>query len=246
MIDKRCKTVAEAVRDIKDGDTIMISGFGEVGNPTELIHALVDHAASKLTVINNNAGNGHVGLAALLENKQVRRIVCSFPRSTDSSVFTELYRSKEIELELVPQGTLAERIRAAGAGVGGFYTRTTVGTPLAANKETRSIGGIDWVLEYPLPADFAFVKCEFADVMGNLTYRKTARNFGPIMCTAARTTIVQCRKLQPVGEIDPEHIITPGLFVDRVVEVPNPVQESKLIADGVHYLAGRNGEAIRR
>ncbi len=240
MINKAVRSVADAVAGVKDGDSVMIGGFGEVGNPTELVHALIDHGARELTVINNNAGNGHVGLAALLENRQVRRIVCSFPRSTDSSVFTSLYRAGQIELELVPQGTLAERIRAAGAGIGGFYTQTTVATPLAEGKEVRELNGKNWVLEMPLQADFALVKCERADTAGNLVYRKTARNFGPIMCMAADTTVVQCRSLVEAGQIDPEHVVTAGIFVDRVVEIAQPVQESRLIADGVNYLTNHH------
>lgn len=237
MINKSVSSATAAVAGIEDGASVMIGGFGEVGNPTELVHALIDLGPRNLTVINNNAGNGRVGLAALLENKQVSRIVCSFPRSTDSSVFTALYRANEIELELVPQGTLAERIRAAGAGIGGFYTQTTVATPLADGKEVREFNGKSYVLETPLTADYALVKCEQADSVGNLLYRKTARNFGPIMCTAATTTIVQCRSLVATGSIDPEHVVTPGIFVDRVVEISSPVQESQLIAQGVHYLS---------
>lgn len=236
MIDKTTDTLREAVSVIGDGATVHISGFGESGNPTELVHALIDHGAKELTVVNNNAGNGNVGLAALLESGNVRKIVCSFPRSTASHVFDEMYRAGKLELEVVPQGTLAERIRAAGAGIGGFYTRTTIGTPLADGKERRIYEGQEYVLEDPLPADFALVKSELADRWGNLTYRMAARNFAPIMCMAAATTIVQARRIVPLGDIPPEGVITPGIFVDRVVEVAEPASERALIDSGVHYL----------
>jgi len=235
MIDKKVNTVAEAVTDIFDGATVMIGGFGEAGSPTELIHALIDQGTKNLTVINNNTGNGEVGLAALIGNGQVKKMICSYPRSSHSKVFPELYRDGRIELEIVPQGTLAERIRAGGAGIPAFYTATTVDTPLADGKEIRHIDGRDYVLEYGLKADFALIKSEKADYMGNLTYNKTARNFNPIMCTAANITIVQTRKLVAVGTIDPEVVVTPNVFVDRVVEVSNPVVESALIAEGVTY-----------
>lgn len=229
MIDKRVASLAQAVAGIGDGTVIHMSGFGEAGNPTELIHALIDQGARELTVVNNNAGNGHLGLAALLEAGRVRKIICSYPRSTHSEVFFELYRAGKIELELVPQGTLAERIRAAGAGIGAFYTPTTVGTPLAAGKEMRTFNGRDYVLEYPLRADFALVKAERADRWGNLTFRMAARNFAPLMCMAAETTIVQVRKFVELGEIDPEHVVTPGIFVDRIVEVANPISEMAVL-----------------
>ncbi len=235
MIDKSVQSVAEAVADIFDGATVMIGGFGEAGSPTELIHALIDQGAKNLTVINNNTGNGEVGLAALIGNHQVAKMICSYPRSSHSKVFPELYRAGEIELEIVPQGTLAERIRAGGAGVPAFYTATTVNTPLADGKEIRNIDGRDYVLEYGLKADFALIKSETADIMGNLTYNKTARNFNPIMCTAADVTIVQTRNLVSVGDINPEHVITPNIFVNRVIEVANPIVESQLIAAGVKY-----------
>ena len=235
MIDKRVNTAALAVADIFDGATIMIGGFGEAGSPMELIHALIDQGSKDLTVVNNNTGNGEVGLAALIGNNQVKKMICSYPRSSHSKVFPELYHEGKIELEIVPQGTLAERIRAGGAGIPAFYTATTVDTILAEGKETRNIDGRDYVLEFGLKADFALVKCELADCMGNLTYNKTARNFNPIMCTAAKTTIVQAHKLVEVGELDPEHVVTPSIFVDRVVEVSKPMVESKLIAAGIKY-----------
>lgn len=238
MIDKTVETLRDAVSVIHDGATVLISGFGESGNPTELVHALIDHGAKDLTVVNNNAGNGNVGLAALLASGNARKIVCSFPRSSASHVFDDMYRSGRLELEVVPQGTLAERIRAAGAGIGGFYTRTTIGTPLAEGKERRVYDGQEYVLEDPLPADFALVKAELADRWGNLTYRMAARNFGPIMCMAATTTIVQARSIVGLGEIPPEAVVTPGIFVDRVVEVPSPVSERDLIERGIDYLEG--------
>ena len=235
MIDKRCASVAQAVADISDGATGMIGGFGASGSPIELIHALIDHGAGNLTVVNNNTGNGEVGLAALIGNGQVRKMICSFPRSSQSRVFPELYKEGRIELELVPQGTLAERIRAAGAGIPAFFTPTTVGTILAEGKEVREFDGRPYVMEPWLKADFALVKCEMADLVGNLTYNKTARNFGPLMCMAAATTIVQAGKVVPAGAIDPEHVITPGIFVNRVVEVTDPVHEDLLIAAGRSY-----------
>lgn len=235
MIDKRIKTLAAAVADIYDGATIMIGGFGEAGSPIELIHALIDHGAKDLTVVNNNTGSGHVGLAALIENKQVRKMICSYPRTVGSKVFPELYRSGQIELELVPQGTLAERIRAGGAGVPAFYTATSVGTPLAEGKELRNFSGRDYVMEYGLTADFSLIKCQQADRYGNLTFNKTARNFAPIMAQAAKTTIVQAVEFVAAGGIDPEVVVTPGIFVDRVIEVANPAQESKLVAEGRIY-----------
>ena len=235
MINKLLPSAAEAVAGIFDGATVMISGFGEAGSPVELIHALVDQGARDLTVVSNNAGSGHVGLAALIENRQVRKIICSFPRTTISVVFPELYRKGEIELELVPQGTLAERIRAGGAGVPAFYTPTTVNTPLAKDKETRTFNGRDYVMEEAIKADFALVKCHAADRYGNLVYNKTARNFGPIMCMAAETTIVQARKLVEPGELDPECVVTPGIFVKHVIEISNPMDESKLVAEERRY-----------
>lgn len=235
MIDKRVSSVAAAVADIPDGAVVMIGGFGEAGSPIELIHALIDHGAKDLTVVNNNTGNGEVGLAALIGTGQVRKMICSYPRSSHSKVFPELYRAGKIELELVPQGTLAERIRAGGAGIPAFYTPTTIGTPLADGKEVREFGGREFVLEYGLKADFALVKCETADRLGNLTYNKTARNFSPVMCTAAEITIAQARRIVDAGAIDPECVVTPNVFVDRIVEVPHPLQESKLIAEGRRF-----------
>ena len=235
MIDKKYSSVVNAVADIPDGATVMIGGFGASGSPVELIHALIDQGAKDLTVINNNTGNGEVGLAALIGNGQVRKMICSFPRSSQSKVFPELYKQGRIELEIVPQGTLAERIRAAGAGIPAFYTPTTVGTILAEGKESREFDGRTYVMESWLKADFALIKCEVADPMGNLTYNKTARNFSPIMCMAAATTIVQTRNLVAAGEIDPEIVITPGVFVNRIVEVAQPVHEDTLIAAGRSY-----------
>jgi len=235
MINKIVSNAAEAVADIFDGATVMISGFGEAGSPVELIHALVDQGARNLTVVSNNAGSGHVGLAALIENRQVSKIICSFPRTSISVVFPELYRNGEIELELVPQGTLAERIRAGGSGIPAFYTCTSVDTELAENKEHRSFNDKEYVLENAIVADFALVKCQAADKYGNLIYNKTARNFGPVMCMAAKTTIVQARKIVELGEIDPECVVTPGIFVHRVVKVSNPADESKLVAEERRY-----------
>jgi len=220
MIDKRMHTVAEALAGVADGATVMIGGFGGAGQPGELIDALIEQGAKDLTIVNNNAGNGEAGLAALLQARRVRKIVCSFPRQADSQVFDGLYRAGQIELELVPQGNLAERIRAAGAGIGGFFTPTGYGTELAKGKETREIGGRMYVLESPLHADVALVKAERGDRWGNLTYRKTARNFGPIMAMAARLTVASVHELVELGELDPEHVVTPGIFVQRVVQVP--------------------------
>lgn len=217
MIDKTVASAAAAVADVPDGATVMIGGFGTAGQPAELIDALIAQGARDLTIINNNAGNGETGLAALLKAKRVRRIVCSFPRQADSQVFDALYRSGELELELVPQGNLAERIRAAGAGIGAFYTPTGYGTDLAAGKETRDIHGRSYVLEYPLHADFALIKALRGDRWGNLVYRMTARNFGPIMASAARITVAQVERIVPLGEIDPETVVTPGIYVQRVV-----------------------------
>lgn len=235
MINKLADSLADAVADIPDGATIMIGGFGEAGSPIELIHALIDRGSRNLTVISNNTGSGRVGLAALIAQRQVRKMICSYPRSANSTVFPELYRKGEIELELVPQGTLAERIRAGGAGIPAFYTPSAVGTLLAQDKETRLFHGRDYVLEAGLHADFALVKAECADRFGNLIFNKTARNFSPIMCTAARTTIVQVKSLVEPGEIDPEAIVTPGIFVHRLVVVPDPAQESQLIKEGRSY-----------
>ncbi|MFF8818216.1 3-oxoacid CoA-transferase subunit A [Leucobacter sp. NPDC015123] len=217
MINKTVPTIADAVAGIFDGATVMIGGFGRAGQPVELIDALIEQGAKDLTVVNNNAGNGDVGLAALLATGRVRKIVCSFPRQHDSWVFDGLYRSGELELELVPQGNLAERIRAAGAGVGAFYSPTAVGTELAEGRETREIGGRTYLLEYPIRADFALISGLSADRWGNVVYRETARNFGPIMAAAATVSIAQVDEIVPLGALDPEAIVTPGIFVDRVV-----------------------------
>jgi 3-oxoadipate CoA-transferase, alpha subunit len=235
MINKIIGSVKEAVADIFDGAIVMISGFGEAGSPIELIHALIDHGAKDLTVVSNNTGSGHVGLAALIANRQVRKMICSFPRTANSKVFPELYHNSEIELELVPQGTLAERIRAGGAGIPAFYTPASVNTPLAEGKETRVFNGQTYVMEYGIRADFSLVKCRTADRYGNLLYNKTARNFGPIMCTAANTSIVQAKEIVELGFIDPENVVTPGVFVKRVVHVANPADESKLVAEDRRY-----------
>ena len=235
MINKRAESLAAAVADIPDGATVMIGGFGEAGSPIELIHALFDQGARHLTVISNNTGSGRVGLAALIAHGQVRQMICSYPRSANSTVFPELYRRGEIELELVPQGTLAERIRAGGAGIPAFYTPTSVGTLLAAGKESRRFEGKEYVMEHGLCADFALVKAARADRYGNLVYNKTARNFAPIMCMAAKTTIAQVKELAEAGEIDPETVVTPGIFVSRLVVVASPAQESQLVKEGKCY-----------
>jgi 3-oxoadipate CoA-transferase alpha subunit len=210
---------AAAVADTPDGATVLIGGFGSAGQPVELIEALIDGGATDLTVVNNNAGNGDTGLAALIREGRVRKIVCSFPRQADSWCFDEKFRSGRIELELVPQGNLAERIRAAGAGIGAFFTPTGFGTPLAEGKETRVIDGRGYVLEYPIRGDLALISAYIADGLGNLVYRKTARNFGPIMAAAATMTVAQVQEIVPVGALDPEHVVTPCLYVDRVVRV---------------------------
>lgn len=217
MIDKRVPSIHEAIAGIHDGATVMIGGFGRAGQPVELIDALIEQGATDLTIVNNNAGNGDVGLAALLAKRRVKKIICSFPRQSDSWVFDGLYAEGAIELELVPQGNLAERIRAAGAGIGAFFSPTAVGTQLAEGKESRVIDGRTYLLEYPIKADFALISALKADRWGNLVYRETARNFGPIMATAATTTIVQVDEFVELGELDPESVVTPGIFVDRVV-----------------------------
>lgn len=217
MINKVIATLEEAVADVHDGATVMIGGFGNAGMPAALIDALIAQGARALTIVSNNAGNGDTGLAALLKAKRVRKIICSFPRQTDSHVFDALYRAGEIELELTPQGNLAERIRAAGAGIGGFFTPTGYGTLLAEGKETRLINGRNYVLEAPIHADFALIKALRGDRWGNLVYRKTARNFGPIMAMAAKCAIAQVSEVVELGELDPEAIVTPGIFVKRVV-----------------------------
>lgn len=219
MIDKVCESALAALRDVKDGATVMIGGFGTAGQPSELVDALIEQGARDLVVVNNNAGNGELGLAALIKARRVRKVVCSFPRQTDSFHFDALYRAGAIELELVPQGNLACRIEAGGSGLGAIYTPTGFGTALAEGKETRRIEGRDYVLEYPLRADFALIKAERADRWGNLVYRKAARNFGPIMARAADCTVAQVTEVVPLGALDPEVVVTPGIFVKRVVAV---------------------------
>lgn len=235
MINKIIESASEAVKDVQDGSVIMISGFGEAGSPVELIHALIDQGAKDLTIISNNTGSGHVGLASLIEHKRVKKMICSFPRTANSTVFPELYSKGKIELELVPQGTMAERIRAGGAGIPAFYTPASVDTPLAEGKEKREFNGVTYVLEHGIEADYSLVKCQAADRYGNLIYNKTARNFGPVMCTAAKNTIVQAKNIVELGDLDPEAIVTPGIFVKRVVEINNPMEESKLVAENRRY-----------
>lgn len=213
------ETCDEAVEGIEDGATVLVGGFGLAGMPFDLIDALIRQGATDLTIVANNAGNGEVGLAALLKARRVRKVICSFPRQSDSFVFDELYRNGEVELEVVPQGNLAERMRAAGAGIGAFYCPTAVGTPLAEGKESRVIDGREYLLEYPIRGDVALISAHRADGMGNLVYRKTARNFGPVMATAAATTIAQVSELVPTGALDPEAIVTPSIYVDSVVQV---------------------------
>lgn len=219
MINKIADSIAQALSGVKDGATVLIGGFGTAGNPIELIDGLIAHGARDLTVVNNNAGNGDTGLAALLKSGQVRKIICSFPRQADSWVFDELYRAGKIELEIVPQGNLAERMRAAGAGVGAFFCPTAYGTELAEGKETREINGKHYVLEYPIHGDVALVKAEKGDRWGNLTYRMSARNFGPVCAMAAKFTVATVHEVVELGELDPEAVITPGIFVNRVVKV---------------------------
>lgn len=212
-----CASAAEAVAGIEDGSTVLVGGFGLAGMPVALIDALIEQGATDLTVVSNNAGNGDTGLAALLARGRVRKVICSFPRQHDSWVFDRLYRAGRVELELVPQGTLAERMRAAGAGIGAFYSPTGVGTSLAEGRETRVIDGRTYLLELPLPGDYALIGAHRADRCGNLVYRKTARNFGPVMATAARTVIAQVTEVVEIGQLDPEAIVTPSIYVDRVV-----------------------------
>ncbi|KQS83508.1 MULTISPECIES: 3-oxoacid CoA-transferase subunit A [unclassified Rhizobium] len=234
-MDKTIGSLAEAVAGIGDGATVMIGGFGGSGAPIELIHALIDRRPKELTVINNNAGNGRIGIAAMIDAGMVRKMVCSFPRSTDPRAFTDRYLAGEIELELVPQGTLAERIRAGGAGIPAFYTPTSFGTELAKGKPVAEFEGRMYVQERWLKADFALIKAHVGDTHGNLTYNKAARNFNPLMCMAAARTIVQASKIVPVGSIDPEHVVTPGIYVDGIVEISHPKQEEDLIRSGVAY-----------
>ncbi len=220
MINKIARSVADALAGIQDGATVLIGGFGTAGIPGELIDGLVEQGAKDLTVVNNNAGNGDHGLAALLKAGSVRKIVCSFPRQVDSHVFDNLYRSGKVELELVPQGNLAERIRAAGAGIGAFFSPTAYGTPLAEGKETRVIDGKPYVLEYPIHGDLALIKAERGDRWGNLTFRKAARNFGPVMAMAAKRTVASVYDIAQLGELDPEAVVTPGIFVSAIVKIP--------------------------
>jgi len=219
MINKIAASVADALADIQDGATVMIGGFGTAGIPNELIDGLIAQGAKDLTVVNNNAGNGEAGLAALLATGRVRKVICSFPRQADSYVFDGLYRSGKLELELVPQGNLSERIRAAGAGIGAFFTPTGYGTDLARGKETREINGRHHVLEYPIHGDVALIKAERGDRWGNLTYRMTARNFGPSMAMACKQTIASVHEIMELGGLDPEAIITPAIFVSKIVKI---------------------------
>jgi len=226
VVKKQFKTALEAVSKIRDGSTVMISGFGDAGNPTELVHALISQGAKNLTVVNNNAGTGHLGLAKLLKAGRVKKVICSFPRSSKSVIFQDLYKRGKIELEVVPQGTLAERIRAGGAGIGGVYTQTSAETVLGNSKEKRIINGRSYVLEYPIKADISLIKADQSDEVGNLIYNKSARNFAPIMCMAAKITIVQVKTISSLGSINPEHVITPGIFVNRIVQIASPISEA--------------------
>lgn len=235
-MDKTVSHAAVAVAEIGDGATVMIGGFGGSGAPIELIHALIDKGPKDLTVINNNAGNGRIGIAAMIDAGMVKKMICSFPRSTDPRAFTDRYLAGQIELELVPQGTLAERIRAGGAGIPAFYTPTAYGTELAKGKPVAEFDGRPYVQERWLKADFAIVKAAIGDTHGNLTYNKAGRNFNPLMCMAAARTIAQVSRLVPAGGIDPEHVITPGIFVNSVVEIADPKQEEDLIRAGVAYV----------
>ena len=219
MIDKRVDTIDAALSGIEDGSTIFVSGFGNAGSPIRLLEALIDQGAAGLTIVSNNAGEGEFGLAALMKAGRVTKVICSYPRSAGSIIFEELYDQGKIELEVVPQGTLSERMRAAGAGIGGFFTPTSAGTLLGANKETREIEGKLHVLETPLKGDVALVKADAGDRWGNLTYNKSARNFGPTMAMAAKLTIAEVKTIKELGEISPEHVVTPGIFVDRVIKL---------------------------
>ncbi|MGN7292853.1 3-oxoacid CoA-transferase subunit A [Rhizobium sp. SAFR-030] len=234
-MNKTVGTLAEAVEGIRDGATVMIGGFGGSGAPIELIHALIDRRLKGLTVINNNAGNGRIGIAAMIDAGMIAKMICSFPRSSDPRAFTEQYLAGNIELELVPQGTLAERIRAGGAGIPAFYTPTGYGTELAIGKPMAEFESRHYVQERWLKADFGLVKALHGDPQGNLIYNKAARNFNPLMCMAAATTIVQVSRVVQAGAIDPEHVVTPGIFVDRLVEVPEPQQEEELVRAGAVY-----------
>lgn len=242
-VNKRLYGLEEAVAEITDGAVLMIGGFGGSGAPIELIHALIDRfvatgSPKNLTVINNNAGNGRIGIAAMIDAGMIRKMICSFPKSSDPRAFTDRYLAGQIELELVPQGTLAERIRAGGAGIPAFYTPTAYGTELAEGKPTAEFDGKHYVQERWLKADFAIIKARNADTFGNLTYNKAARNFNPLMCMAAAKTIVQVSSVVEAGGLDPEHVVTPGIFVDRIVEVPEPQQEEAMIRAGIIYEGG--------
>jgi len=226
MVNKIADSVASALEGVRDGATVLIGGFGTAGIPTELIDGLIEHGARELTVVNNNAGNGDTGLAALLKARRVRKIICSFPRQVDSHVFNDLYRGGHLELELVPQGNLAERIRAAGAGIGAFFCPTAYGTDLSAGKETREIDGRMHVLEYPIRGDLALIKAERGDRWGNLVYRKAARNFGPVMAMAATRTVASVHEVVELDALDPESIITPGIFVSHVVRIARTITQA--------------------
>ena len=246
MINKIVPDLTAALAGIQDGATVLIGGFGSVGQPDALIEALIEQGASNLTCVANNAGTGHTGLARLMELGRVRKIICSFPRQTDSHVFDALYRAGEIELELTPQGDLAERIRAAGAGIGGFFSPTGYGTALADGKESRLIDGRHYVLEYPIHADYALIKAHRGDRWGNLVYRKTARNFGPIMASAARCAIVQVEEVVGLGDLDPESIVTPGIHVQRVVKVVTLSDRAAPAAPAVGSSASLETDATKR
>ena len=235
LINKVKTDFSEMLCDVFNGATIMLGGFGEAGSPIELIHALIDHGAKDLTIIANNAGNGRVGLGALIGQRQVKKVICSFAKSAKAITFPELYNNGEIELEVVPQGTLAERIRAAGSGIPAFYTATAVGTPLAKGKEEKVFNNKKYILEEALSADFAFIKADVADRYGNLTFNKTARNFNPIMCMAAKQSLIQTIKIIEPDETNPEHVITPGIFVQKIIQVENPIIESNAIEEGIIY-----------
>ena len=235
LINKVKTNFSEMLCDVFSGATIMLGGFGEAGSPIELIHALIDHGAKDLTIIANNAGNGRVGLGALIGQRQVKKVICSFAKSAKAITFPELYNNGEIELEVVPQGTLAERIRAAGSGIPAFYTATAVGTPLAKGKEEKVFNNKKYILEEALSADFAFIKADVADRYGNLTFNKTARNFNPIMCMAAKQSLIQTKKIIEPDETNPEHVITPGIFVQKIIQVENPIIESNAIEEGIIY-----------
>jgi 3-oxoadipate CoA-transferase alpha subunit len=226
MINKIAPSIAAALADVKDGSTVMIGGFGTAGIPNELIDGLIAQGAKDLVIVNNNAGNADTGLAALLKASRVRKVICSFPRQVDSHVFDELYRSGKLELELVPQGNLAERIRAAGAGIGAFFSPTGYGTELAKGKETREINGKHYVLEMPIYGDVALIRAEKGDRWGNLVYRKAARNFGPVMATAARLTVATVHEVVELGALDPENVVTPGIFVSKIVRIDRVATEA--------------------